>query len=99
MAGAEIDELFRPTSSSIRQLLSDIVDGFSIPAYQRAYRWDPAQLRRLVETFLEGVDRLSREDEAVSFIGALITVTGGTGKHPVPVPGARQVIDGQQRLT
>ncbi|QZY29688.1 DUF262 domain-containing protein [Nocardioides coralli] len=99
MGTTEVDALFKPTSASIRQLLSDLVGGFCIPSYQRPYRWKPADLRRLCEDLIAGLQRLSSDESAVSFIGAIITVSGISDLHDTKPSDARQVIDGQQRLT
>ena len=95
----EVDALFKPTSASIRQLLGDLVGGFCLPAYQRAYRWMPADQRRLFEDLIAGLDRLVNDKSAVAFIGAIITVSGVSDKHVTVPADARQIIDGQQRLT
>jgi Protein of unknown function DUF262/Protein of unknown function (DUF1524) len=99
MASTEVDALFKPTSASIRQLLSDLVGGFCIPAYQRSYRWKPADQRRLCEDLISGLDRLVRDESAVSFVGAIITVSGVDDRHVTQPSEPRQIIDGQQRLT
>jgi uncharacterized protein with ParB-like and HNH nuclease domain len=99
MAGTEVDALFKPTSASISQLLSDVVGGFSIPAYQRPYRWKPADQRRLCEDLISGLDRLVRDESAVSFVGAIITVSGVSDRHKTKPSEPRQIIDGQQRLS
>src|SRR3954470_14007814 len=67
----EIESLFRPSSASVRQLLSDMVGGFAIPAYQRPYRWKPADIRRLYESVMIGLERLKDDPKGVSFIGAV----------------------------
>lgn len=95
----EIESLFRPSSASVRQLLSDMVGGFAIPSYQRPYRWKPADIRRLFESVMTGLDRLVDDKEGVSFIGAVITVTGASNNHSTRPKDPRQVIDGQQRLS
>lgn len=99
MPSTEVDALFKPTSASIRQLLSDLVGGFLIPAYQRSYRWKPADQRRLCEDLISGLDRLVRDESAVAFVGAIITVSGVDERHLTQPPEPRQIIDGQQRLT
>ena len=95
----EIETLFRPSSASVRQLLSDMVGGFAIPAYQRPYRWKPQDIRRLYESVIIGLERLKDDPKGVSFIGAIITVTGVSDRHEIRPKDARLVIDGQQRLS
>lgn len=99
MVVTEVDALFKPTSASVRQLLSDLVGGFSIPSYQRPYRWKPADQRRLCDDLISGVDRLVRDESAVAFVGAIITVSGVSDRNVTIPSDARQIIDGQQRLS
>ncbi|MCW3817845.1 DUF262 domain-containing HNH endonuclease family protein [Micromonospora sp. DR5-3] len=95
----EIESLFRPSSASIRQLLSDMAGGFAIPSYQRPYRWKPADIKRLFESVIIGLERLVDDVESVTFIGAMITVSGVGSQHKTRPKDPRQVIDGQQRLS
>lgn len=96
----EVDALFKPTSASVRQLLCDLVGGFAIPSYQRPYRWMPLDQRRLCEDLISALDRLRADDSAVSFVGAIITVSGVSESYHDTIPAdARQIIDGQQRLS
>jgi hypothetical protein len=99
VAGIDIETLFRAKSASIRELLSDLVDVFAIPTYQRPYRWEPAQVRRLLEDLINGLNRIAEDPDAVAFIGAVITVNGVAGPHITKPAGTKSVIDGQQRLT
>lgn len=99
MPSADIEQLFRPTSASVRQLLSDHVGGFSIPSYQRPYRWQPQDIKRLLEDLLNGLRRLKADPEAVTFIGAIITLSEVSDHHHTRPKEARQIIDGQQRLS
>lgn len=96
----EVDALFKPTSASVRQLLCDLVGGFAIPSYQRPYRWKPLDQRRLCEDLISALDRLRTDESAVSFVGAIITVSGVSESYHDTIPAdARQIIDGQQRLS
>lgn len=96
----EVDALFKPTSASVRQLLCDLVGGFAIPSYQRPYRWKPLDQRRLCEDLISAIDRLRTDSSAVSFVGAIITVSGVSESYHATIPAdARQIIDGQQRLS
>lgn len=99
MFTSDVDALFKPTSASIRQLLSDLVGGFSIPLYQRPYRWTDSDQRRLFDDIISGLERLVNDPSAVSFVGAVITVTDVSDHHQLKPADARQIIDGQQRLT
>lgn len=95
----EVDRIFAPASASLHQLLCDQVGGFEIPSYQRPYRWKPADLSRVFEDVVGGLGRLNGDPNAVTFLGALITISGASRHHPQAPRGSRQVIDGQQRLT
>ena len=61
---------------------------FTIPAYQRPYRWGTEQALLLLDD-LEDV--LDREGENQYFLGSVVLVDRGAPKF--------DVIDGQQRLT
>lgn len=61
---------------------------FTIPAYQRPYRWGAEQALQLLDD-LEDV--LDREGEVQYFLGSVVLVNQGVPKY--------DVIDGQQRLT
>jgi hypothetical protein len=95
----DIEGLFKPASVSTRELLSEDVGGFEVPAYQRPYRWQPANVRRLFEDMVNALNRLDKDPDAIAFIGATITVATASPQHPDLPPNPRQVIDGQQRLT
>lgn len=95
----EIENLFKPTSASVRQLVADQVGGFEIPPYQRPYRWKPADIRRLIEDVISSMNRIADDPNSVTFIGALITLSGVAEEHPSQPKEVRRVIDGQQRLT
>ncbi|MGV8858039.1 DUF262 domain-containing protein [Rhodoglobus sp.] len=65
---------------------------FSIPFFQRPYKWKPARLSQLNVDLLSLVD----EESDVHFLGAII-IHGLSGK-PAEA-SVYEVIDGQQRLT
>ena len=99
MSTADIEQLFRPSSASVRQLLSDHIGGFAVPSYQRPYRWQPQDIKRLLEDLLNGLRRLRSDSNAVTFIGAIITLSDVSNGHNTRPREARQIIDGQQRLS
>src|SRR5262245_55128326 len=80
---------------------------YVVPLYQRPYVWNMSQhsepLWSDVRTLAEQIERLTEEGQASSkshvpphFLGALVVEQVPT---PVGQIDARQVIDGQQRLT
>jgi uncharacterized protein with ParB-like and HNH nuclease domain len=84
----------RLTNSSDETDIASLLSGdavFSVPYFQRAYKWKPARLTQLEDDILGIVDT----DEA-HFLGAVIL----HGRHRNPSdPGVFEVIDGQQRIT
>lgn len=72
---------------------------FTLPSYQRDYRWETKHLRDLLdgiqEQFLEEYDpshgRSKVGEYAPYFLGTIITTPAGSG--------TRSIVDGQQRLT
>lgn len=83
------------TNSSDEASVSDLISGdlvFSIPYFQRPYRWEPKRLKQLNEDILTVVDE--RADS--HFLGAIIIY--GRPSNPSD-PKVYEVIDGQQRLT
>jgi len=79
--------------------------GFYIPAYQRAFSWNNANLDRLIEDMLEGLDSLIADDESYTFLGTIIAINDTTFQTVSPrvvnqLPDKVLVlVDGQQRLT
>ena len=94
----DIETIFTPRSRVVRELLAGDA-AYEMPVFQRPYRWEDDAVRDLLEDSLLGLNRLVGEPDAVTFIGATITVTGTEGKHRDPPGVAARVIDGQQRLT
>lgn len=83
------------TNSSDEASISDLLSGdlvFSIPYFQRPYRWEPKRLTQLNADILAVVD--GRVDS--HFLGAVIIY--GRPSNPSD-PKVYEVIDGQQRLT
>ena len=87
-------EEHRLTTSSDETELSKLLDGekiFSIPYFQRAYKWKLDKLRQLETDLLNVVDA-----EDSHFLGAMIIY----GRSTAPAePDVYEVIDGQQRMT
>ena len=67
---------------------------FVIPIYQRHYRWEEAQCRRLWEDVLQAGRNPTTGGH---FIGSVVYIQGGL--YNVSDQPALLVIDGQQRLT
>lgn len=84
----------RLTNNSDETDISTLISGdtiFSIPYFQRAYKWKPERLRQLENDILAIVDT-----GELHFLGAVII----HGRHRNPSdPGVFEVIDGQQRIT
>ena len=83
------------TNNSEETDLSEFISGdvvFSIPFFQRSYRWKPARLKQLNEDILRIVD----EESGMHFLGAVII--HGRSSNPSD-PRVYEVIDGQQRIT
>ena len=66
---------------------------YSIPYFQRSYRWNKTQLNELTNDILQIVEE---DEEDVHFLGAVILFQrpGRAGSSSV-----YEVVDGQQRLT
>ncbi|MGB1698146.1 MAG: DUF262 domain-containing protein, partial [Thermoplasmatota archaeon] len=85
----------RLTNNSDETDISSLLSGdviFSIPFFQRAYKWKPARLKQLNEDILTLVDEASE----FHFLGAVIM--HGRSSNPSD-PKVFDVIDGQQRVT
>lgn len=85
----------RLTNNSDETVISELISGdniFTIPYFQRAYKWKPTHLRQLNADILNLVD----ESVDIHFLGAII-IHGRRG-NPAD-PKIFDVIDGQQRLT
>jgi len=84
----------RLTNNSDETDIATLLSGdtvFSIPYFQRAYKWKPERLKQLERDILGIVDT-----GELHFLGAVIL----HGRHRNPSdPGLFEVIDGQQRIT
>lgn len=85
----------RLTNNSDETDIASLMSGdhiFSIPYFQRAYKWTPPRLRQLNDDILNLVD----ESSDFHFLGAVIV----HGRRTNPsAPKVYDVIDGQQRIT
>lgn len=74
---------FKPEKLTVRQLLSDSYNFYTIPEYQRPYKWKREQINQLIQDIKESMG------SGEYFIGSVILVQKKDGFD---------VIDGQQRL-
>jgi pentatricopeptide repeat protein len=87
------------TNNSDEAEIASVLSGdsiFSIPYFQRPYKWKPERIRRLQEDILNVVDNLIDDTPDSHFLGAIII--HGRRRNPSE-PTVFEVIDGQQRLT
>jgi uncharacterized protein with ParB-like and HNH nuclease domain len=85
----------RLTNNSDETDIASLISGdtiFSIPYFQRAYKWKPERLKQLERDILSIVDGTSD----FHFLGAIIV--HGRRRNPSD-PDVFDVIDGQQRIT
>ena len=85
----------RLTNNSDETDIASLISGdtiFSIPYFQRAYKWKPERLKQLNSDILDLVDEASD----FHFLGAVIV--HGRRSNPSD-PDVFDVIDGQQRIT
>lgn len=86
---------YRLTTNSSETDLDSLISGekvFSIPYFQRAYKWEPKRLNQLTEDLLKLVD----DPTTSHFLGAIII--HGRPSDPSD-PKVYEIIDGQQRIT
>lgn len=93
----DIRELFHSEGLSLYETLStnDVI-GFLVPLYQRRYAWDIDHVDRMLQDVVEGMRSLKYDDDALSFIGAVIFVDSEVEAFRSK---AMSIVDGQQRLT
>ncbi|MEG3346091.1 DUF262 domain-containing HNH endonuclease family protein [Pseudoalteromonas sp. B5MOD-1] len=101
----ELDKVFSSMPKSVYGVISDPGVCYYMPAYQRPYSWNKENVKRFVQDIKSGIESLYKAEDAITFLGALLTVTDMHGESVEPkkaghLPNAvRLVIDGQQRLT
>lgn len=103
---SQLDKVFTADPKSVHELfLYKGTVGFYIPAYQREYSWDDKNINRLIEDICSGISSFLEHDDAITFIGTIISIidTDHTTINPFihgELPSdVMSVIDGQQRLT
>lgn len=83
-----MEDIFKPTSLSIKQLFGNTDALYQIPRYQRPYSWGDEQLEKLWEDLTE-----AHENDPNYFLGSVITA------KPEGNSTYLDIVDGQQRLT
>jgi len=74
---------------------------YSVPEYQREYRWPIGNIQRLVEDIVQGLFTHADTSKqlTVTFIGTIILVGDNESAEPSFGGQSLSVVDGQQRLT
>jgi len=83
-----MEDIFKPTSLTIKQLFGNTDSLYQIPRYQRPYSWNDEQLEKLWDDLIE-----SSEKDPNYFLGSVITA------KPEETSTYLDIVDGQQRLT
>ena len=83
-----MEDIFRPSSLTIKQLFGNADSLYQIPRYQRAYSWGDDQLEKLWDDLIE-----AKENDPNYFLGSVITAKSEDSKNYL------DIVDGQQRLT
>jgi len=97
--------VFNSEPKSLFDTVSDAGLCFYLPAYQRPYSWNNKNIERVFEDVIHGIENSIRNEDAITFIGTLLTIHDTKFETIVPhkkgeVPSkVMLVIDGQQRLT
>lgn len=97
--------VFNSEPKSLFDTVSEAGLCFYLPAYQRPYSWDKNNIDRVFEDVFHGLENAIRNEDAITFIGTLLTIHDTKFETIVPhkkgeVPSkVMLVIDGQQRLT
>lgn len=97
--------VFNSEPKSLFDTVSEAGLCFYLPAYQRPYSWNNKHIERVFEDVVHGIENSIRNEDAITFIGTLLTIHDTKFETIVPhkkgeVPSkVMLVIDGQQRLT
>ena len=97
-----IGDIFRANSADVWETMSrhGSSDGYSVPNYQREYRWDKENIDRLIYDCLKGFYNPSEPEGTFTFLGTLILVRGRGSEGEDDIQGTSwSIVDGQQRLT
>src|SRR5690554_5897585 len=83
-----MEDIFKPSSLSIKQLFGNTDALYQIPRYQRAYSWGDNELDKLWDDIIE-----AQQNDPNYFLGSIITA------KPEENSSYLDIVDGQQRLT
>jgi hypothetical protein len=99
-------KIFEADSESLYDFVSKNGRGLYVPPYQRDYAWDKANVERLIDDTVQGLNALlKRPDESITFLGTIIAMNDAKKSTINPLVKNQvygqvmTVIDGQQRLT
>ena len=84
-----MEDIFKPSSLSIRELFCNADSLYRIPEYQRPYKWQDEQVTQL----WDDIDEAYENGDSNYFLGSIVTAKDD------PKSGYFDVVDGQQRLT
>ena len=85
-----MNDNFKPHSLTIKELLQGPNNFYSIPRYQRPYKWEDTQ----VEQLWSDIKDAYTDNQPYYFLGSVITALPSEGEGTY-----LDVVDGQQRLT
>lgn len=100
-----VSDVFKASPSSVFEFFAKAGQGLYVPAYQRPYSWDKANITRLVEDVSHGFLMLVGQPDTVTFLGTIIAIHDTQHKTVSPLVRGKvpsrvmTIIDGQQRLT
>ncbi len=83
-----MEDIFKPSSLTIKQLFGNTDALYQIPRYQRPYSWNDNQLDKLWDDLMEAM-----QNDPNYFLGSVITA------KPEESSSYLDIVDGQQRLT
>jgi len=101
----DLKGVFNSEPKSLFDTLSEAGLCFYLPAYQRPYTWNTANIDRIFEDVVHGLENTISNEDAITFIGTILTIHDTKFETIVPhkkgeVPAkVMLVIDGQQRLS
>jgi len=101
----DLKGVFTAEPKSLHDTIGEAGLCFYLPAYQRPYSWNKKNITRVFEDVLHGLGNSIRNEDAITFIGTILTIHDTRYQTITPinrtdVPAkVMLVIDGQQRLT
>lgn len=82
-------DIFNPTSVTVKQLFNNADSLYQIPRYQRPYKWADEQVDKLWDDLTEAFENNTES----YFLGSVITAS------PKDTTSYLDIVDGQQRIT